>query len=246
MDDTVASFCNIDLLPVADAIVSSLSKSFSGYADLLAGSIVLNPNKDSYSTLKPIFAETYHNEFFAGDASQLYRNSEDYLSRSQTLNQNAAAMTAYFQTLAEDPRVPVTKVCYPPYSEGSKNLVPFMRQPTSDFPKVGYGCLFSVELETVDQTIIFYDNLDFHQGPHLGAHLTLAAPYNAIAYGKENPEYHASYGLKLNQIRFSAGLEDEAVLLERCKKAIAAVMNAGSQVIEGGDLASEMLAPKPE
>lgn len=34
VDDTVGSFCNLDVLPVADVVVSSLTKTFSGYADV--------------------------------------------------------------------------------------------------------------------------------------------------------------------------------------------------------------------
>ncbi|KAK9788985.1 putative Cystathionine gamma-synthase [Seiridium cardinale] len=241
VDDTIGSFCNLDVLSVADVVITSLTKSFSGYADLLAGSVVINPNQASYDILKPIFTKAYHNELFAGDADQLFKNSDDYLPRSQILNRNAAAMATYFQRLAEDPKVPVTKVCYPPYADGSENLLPFLRKPSADFSGIGYGCLFSVEFETEEQTIAFYDSLDFHQGPHLGAHLSLAMPYNAMIYGKENPEYHASYGLSPNQIRFSAGLEDDAVLVERCKNAIAAMKEVGTRPTEDGDLASKTL-----
>lgn len=236
------SFCNLDVLPVADVIISSLTKSFSGYADLMAGSIVLNPNKSSYSTLKSIFAKTYHNEFFAGDANQLFKNSDDYLPRSAILNRNAAAVTKYFQSLAEDPNVPVAKVWYPPYADGSQNLIPFMRKPTSDFTDIGHGCLFSVEFETLDQAMVFYDNLDFHQGPHLGAHLTLAMPYCAMLYWKDSREYHASYGLHAEQIRISVGLEEESDLLERCKRAMAALAEASSHE----DLTKDLLVQKFE
>ncbi|KAF3016194.1 hypothetical protein E8E14_010888 [Neopestalotiopsis sp. 37M] len=227
IDDTLSSFCNIDVLAAADIIMSSLTKSFSGYADLIAGSLALNPNMASYDTLKSTFAEAYHNEFFEADAKQLFKNSDDYLERSAILNRNAATLSAYFQGLAEDPETPVAKVCYPPYAPGSKNLLPFLRKPSPGFPKVGYGCLFSVEFRSEAEMIAFYDNLALHNGPHLGAHLTLAMPYNAMIYGKDNPEYHASYGMNPNQIRFSAGLEDEPYLLDVCKRAIACVKESG-------------------
>ncbi|KAK8056177.1 cystathionine gamma-synthase [Apiospora rasikravindrae] len=242
VDETVASFCNVDVLPVADAIISSLTKSFSGYADVMAGSVALNPNASSYKDLQPLFAKSFRNELFAADASHLFKNSDDYLPRSVILNRNAAAMAAYLQTQAEDPKVPLTKVFYPPYAPSTTNLEPFLRKSTSDFPEPGYGCLFSVEFETAEQTKVFYDNLAFHQGPHLGAHMTLAMPYNAMVLGRSDPEYHASYGLSPNQIRFSAGLEDEESLVAVCHNAITALLEAGVQVKEGGDLASEMIA----
>jgi cystathionine gamma-synthase len=236
----VSSFCNIDVLPAADIIITSLTKSFSGYADVMAGSVVLNPNMSSYSTLKSLFSKGFHNEFFALDADHLFKNSDDYLPRSQILNRNAETMAAYFQALAEDPKMPVSKVCYPPYSPGSKNLLPFLRKSTPEFPKIGYGGLLSVEFETTDELIVFYDNLDFHDGPHLGAHLTLTLPYNAMIYGKDKPEYHESYGMSPNQLRISVGLEDEAYLLDVCKKAIALVVKSGVQAKEGDELATEL------
>ena len=37
LDDTIGSFANVDVLGVADIIVTSLTKSFSGYADVMGG-----------------------------------------------------------------------------------------------------------------------------------------------------------------------------------------------------------------
>lgn len=40
VDDTIGSFANIDVLAAADIVVTSLTKSFSGYADVMAASAV--------------------------------------------------------------------------------------------------------------------------------------------------------------------------------------------------------------
>lgn len=37
VDETIASFCNVDLLPCADIIVSSLTKIFSGDSNVMGG-----------------------------------------------------------------------------------------------------------------------------------------------------------------------------------------------------------------
>lgn len=37
VDDTIGSFANVDLIQVADIIVTSLTKSFSGFADVMGG-----------------------------------------------------------------------------------------------------------------------------------------------------------------------------------------------------------------
>ncbi|KAH8676082.1 cystathionine gamma-synthase [Xylariales sp. PMI_506] len=225
VDDTVSSFCNIDVLPVADVVVCSLTKYFSGYANLLCGSVVLNPNFPSYDVLKPIYTEVFRNEFFALDADQLVQNSEDYLERLAVCNSTSTALTKYLQGLAEDPKSAVTKVLYPPYSQGSDYLEPFLCKPTPQFPNPGYGGLFSVEFDTPESTEVFYENLQTHKGPHFGAPLTLATPYNFILYSKEdqNAAYHSSYGLDNRQIRVAVGQESEAHLLEVFKSAIDAL-----------------------
>lgn len=40
VDDTIGSFANVDVLGVADVVVTSLTKSFSGFADVMAGRYV--------------------------------------------------------------------------------------------------------------------------------------------------------------------------------------------------------------
>ncbi|KAI0486494.1 cystathionine gamma-synthase [Xylaria cf. heliscus] len=224
VDDTLASFANIDLLSVADVLVTSLTKAFSGYADVMAGSVVLNPNiARAYPALKQAVSSRFHNEFFEADAACLLANSDDYLARCVVLNRNASALATYFHSLSLDAASPVTRVCYPPYSPGSQYLEKFLRKPTTEFPAPGYGCLFSVEFKTLEQTTAFYDAVNLFQGPHLGAHLTLTLPYNAVIFARENPEYHAAYGCLPQQIRFSVGLEDQELLLQRCADAISKI-----------------------
>ncbi|KAI0442288.1 cystathionine gamma-synthase [Xylaria telfairii] len=220
-DDTCASFANIDLLGVADVVVTSLTKTFSGYADVMAGSVVLNPNSTHvYPALKQAVSSRFYNEFFEGDAAHLLSNNENYLSRSVIHNRNASALASYFHSLALDDTSPVTRVYYPPYSPGSNHLQAFLRKPTADYPAPGYGCLLSVEFETVEQAAAFYDTVNIFQGPHLGAHLTICMAYIAVVFGRETPEIHAAYGLTPQQIRFSVGLEDQELLLRRCTEAL--------------------------
>ncbi|KAI0459296.1 cystathionine gamma-synthase [Xylaria acuta] len=220
-DDTCASFANIDLLGVADVVVTSLTKAFSGFADVMAGSVVLNPNSTRvYPALKQAVSSRFHNEFFEADAARLLSNNEGYLARCVIHNRNASALASYFRFLALDDASPVAQVYYPPYSPGSNHLQAFLRKPTAEYPAPGYGCLLSVEFETVEQAAAFYDAVNLFQGPHLGAHLTISMAYNAVVFGRENPEVHAAYGLKPQQIRFSVGLEDQEVLLHRCAEAL--------------------------
>ncbi|OCK82085.1 cystathionine gamma-synthase, converts cysteine into cystathionine, partial [Lepidopterella palustris CBS 459.81] len=220
IDDTIGSFCNVDVLGAADIVVTSLTKTFSGYADVLAASAVLNPSSKIYPRLKSMFQKFYSNDFYNGDAEALEQNSRDYLSRSTILNKNALRLVEYFQAQAADPESSVVRVYYPTIGWSAPNYKERMRPATEEFTP-GYGCLFCVEFDTVEAIAAFYDNLNVHLGPHLGAHLTLAIPYVKILYGKEL-DWAAKYDLRETQIRISTGLEDTELLLEDFKVAVRA------------------------
>ncbi|KAK0618031.1 pyridoxal phosphate-dependent transferase [Bombardia bombarda] len=203
VDDTVGSFCNIDVLPVADIIMTSVTKSFSGYANVMGGTLALNPNLPHYATLKATLTSLFHNEYFLGDAEQLLVNSNDYLARSAILNRNALALANFLHNFYVNTSSPVTKVLYPTLSASHDNYRAFMRPPTAEFPHPGYGCLLSIEFETKAYARAFYDNLQLIWG---------GDPSDAA--------YHAAYGVRGEQIRVSVGLEDEQDLIDTFREAM--------------------------
>lgn len=219
LDDTIGSFCNVDLFGVADVVVTSLTKSFSGYADVMGASAVINPSSSRYSELKQLFDSKYLDGYPNPDAVQLEQNSRTYLSRSKVLNNNALQLVAYLQTLVTDPKSSVSGVFYTTIGPSFENYKKTMRQPTAEFTP-GYGCLFTVEFKHVEQTIAFYDSLDVHHGPHLGAHLTLVLPYIRALYNNDR-EWVAGYNMRVTQLRIAVGLEDTDDLLRVFKAAIA-------------------------
>lgn len=238
VDETISSFCSVDLLDVADVIITSLTKSFSGYADVMGGSIVINPNSKHHASLLHLCQRNFINEYFTTDVETLEQNSRDYLQRSQILNANALAIATYLNSLIDDPSSPITKVSYPSLGPDSQHYNPFMRPSTPDFTP-GYGCLLSVELESVETAIAFYDNLHVHQGPHLGAHRTLALPYVRALHGKEM-EWVRECGMSERMVRVSAGLErvDELVGVFEGAMRAARVVKMGDGKKEGDGVVS--------
>ncbi|KAF1816803.1 cystathionine gamma-synthase, converts cysteine into cystathionine [Eremomyces bilateralis CBS 781.70] len=218
IDDTVGSFSNVDVLGLADIILTSLTKSFSGYADVMGGSATLNPSSTIYEELRPLFEKNYETEMFSADAEVLFQNSEDYLKRSTTLNRNAESLVNYLQSLTKRSSSSVSRVFYPTVSSTRANFDALKRPATEEF-EPGYGCLFSVELDTVEAVIAFYNNLHVHNGPHLGAHRTIALAYVKGLYLTELDRV-AKWGLKESQIRISVGLEDSEDLLRAFKYAV--------------------------
>lgn len=218
VDDTIGGFANVDLLGVADVVITSLTKSFSGYADVMGGSVVLNPSSTRYTELKAMFDRRYHNDYWGGDAVALERNSRDYLTRSHTLNSNAERLVRFLHSCTADSDSAVSRVFYPTVNADREQYDRFTRKRTADFTP-GYGCLFTIELDSTQAAIAFYDNLTVYKGPHLGAHLTLALPYCKALYASQL-DWAARYGLKESQIRISVGLEDIESLLDAFKIAV--------------------------
>lgn len=118
----------MDVLGAADIITTSLTKSFSGYADVMAASVVLSPMSPRYPELKALFEDNpYGNDFWNGDAEALEANSRNYLERSAKLNNNAEKVTEYLQAQALNTSSNVFKVWYTTVSPSIVNYKPFMR-----------------------------------------------------------------------------------------------------------------------
>lgn len=220
IDDTIGSWSNVDITDLADMTVTSLTKSFNGYADVIAGCAILNPASAKYAELKRLFDQQYVPELYLADVEALERNSRDYLSRSAKLNANALAIVDYLQSCAQDPDSAVRAVHHPSVNPSGAHYKGVMRAVTAEFTP-GYSCLFSVELDDLDTTEIFYDNLNVHKSVHLGAPFTLAFAYTMCTYQK-NLAWAAQNGLRPTQIRVSAGLEETEKLLQDFRVAVEA------------------------
>lgn len=94
VDETVGTFLNINVLPYSDIVVSSLTKIFSGDSNVMAGSAVVNPHGRHYPSLKKTFAREYEDNLWAEDAVFLERNSRDFISRIEKINNTTEAVTA--------------------------------------------------------------------------------------------------------------------------------------------------------
>jgi cystathionine gamma-synthase len=121
--------------------------------------------------------------------------------------------------IAESADRAVSAIYYPKGSPSMGNYTRQMRRATDAF-KPGYGCLFTVEFESVAVAARFYDHLDLHKGPSLGADVTLALPYVQMVLQREK-EWAAGHGLRETIVRFSVGLEDKRDLLRRISSALA-------------------------
>ena len=210
IDDTLAACVNLNTLPVADVVATSLTKYFSGGGNVLAGSLVLNRERPYYERLKSLLAEEYEDIFYGEDAIVLERNSRDVAERIPQINRNAARLCEF---LAERPGV--ADVFYPARTDRA-NYERHLR------PGGGFGGLFSVVLrDAVAKTERFYDALQIAKGPNLGTNFTLCCPFTLLAHYREL-DFVESCGISRYLVRVSVGLEDSDWQIERFAEALRA------------------------
>lgn len=226
VDDTVAGFANVDVFPHSDILLTSLTKSFSGLADVMGGSVVLNPLSPHYETLAPLFKSTFRNDFFAADAEVLLANSHGFLERTRTLNRNAEAMANFLHMAKGLPNSPVVDVQYPSLLPTKVNYDAVKRPATDELPDPGYGCLLTVNFESVETATAFYDRCGFYPSPHLGGHVTIVFAYNMMVFSKKPAECAEmrALGVKEEGVRISAGLEKEEDLIDTLRDALDAAI----------------------
>ncbi|PLN77977.1 PLP-dependent transferase [Aspergillus taichungensis] len=208
IDETVGSFLNINVLPYADIVVSSLTKIFSGDSNVMGGSAVLNPHGQYYQTLKDTFLAEYEDNFWAEDAVFLERNSRDFVSRIEKINHTTEEVTAMLKNST------VVKNIYYPKWNPSRPLYEAVRNPNG-----GYGGLFSITFHSAAAAVAFFDHLEVHKGPSLGTNFTLSCPYTLLAHYSEL-EWANSFGIDSNLVRVSVGLEDLPNLQSRIQAAL--------------------------
>ena len=208
IDDTLAACVNLDTLPLADVVATSLTKYLSGAGNVLAGSLVLNRERPYYERLKTLLAEEFEDIFYGEDAIVLEANSRDVTERIPRINHNAARLCEF---LAERPEV--ADVFYPARVDRA-NYERHLR------PGGGFGGLFSVVLrDEAAKTERFFDALQVAKGPNLGTSFTLCCPFTILAHYREL-DFAESCGISRHLIRVSVGLEASDWQIERFADAL--------------------------
>ncbi|GAB0131869.1 Folylpolyglutamate synthetase [Epichloe bromicola] len=210
VDETIGTFANINVLPAADIVVSSLTKIFSGDSNVMGGSAILNPKSKYYTILKGGMNEVYEDTYWAEDVVFMERNSRDFLHRVDRINANAEAICA---TLVK--HASVKQIFYPKYNSSREHYDEFK------LPDRGYGGLLSIVFENKTQAQTFYDSMEIAKGPSLGTNFTLCSPYVLLAHYQELA-WAAQFGVQEDLVRVSVGLEDTDLLERTFMKALKA------------------------
>ncbi|KAI0659897.1 PLP-dependent transferase [Cubamyces menziesii] len=226
VDETLGNFVNVEVLPYADIVVSSLSKVFSGDANVMGGSLVLNPKGPHYAELKSHMTTNYEDSYYDEDAIYMERNSRDFRRRIRIIDDNTLAVCTFLRSRSlADPSCPVVRpavkeVYYPKWSTPHNYEKCRVRGPDGQ-PTGGYGGLFSLTFTSTDASKAFFDTLPCMKGPSLGTNFTLACPYTILAHYTEL-DWAASWGVEEGLVRVSVGMEDRDTLLKGFEKALLA------------------------
>jgi cystathionine gamma-synthase len=208
VDDTLGTFVNLQLLPHADILCTSLTKYFSGNGDVMGGSVVLNDRSPFAAGLKAVFANLYEDNLWGEDAVCLAENSRTFVPRMKRINATAEAVCDY---LHRHPKV--ERVFYPKYTEAD-NYKKLMKE------GAGYGGLFSLLVQQPEKNASrIFDLLEISKGPSLGTSYSLCCPYTVLAHYHELAQVEA-IGVSRHLIRVAVGLEDAEDLIRRFGKAL--------------------------
>jgi cystathionine gamma-synthase len=208
VDDTLGTSINVQLMPTADVVCTSLTKYFSGNGDVMGGSVVLNNESPFVDHFKAVFERLYEDCLWGDDAVCLAENSRSFVPRMKRMNETAEAVC---EVLTNHPKV--ERIYYPKVTAAG-----CYRQLMKD--GAGYGAMFSMLVKDPERNAArVFDQLEISKGPSLGTSYSLCCPYTILAHYHEL-ERVEGYGVSPYLIRVAIGLEDADDLIDRFERAL--------------------------
>lgn len=204
VDDTIGTPFNVDVLPYADFVATSLTKAVSGEGDVMAGALTVNPRGIFPDTPPRGAGGTY-----VRDLEVLERNARDFAERMGTANDNALHLARW---LAGHPAV--ERVWYP-------GLEPSPAYERLRKPGGGYGAVLSfLPREAARSTPRIFESLPLSRGISLGTSYSLVCPYVQLAHYHELA-WAGECGIDPHLLRVAVGTEPLEDLLKGFATALA-------------------------
>ncbi|KAK1773607.1 pyridoxal phosphate-dependent transferase, partial [Copromyces sp. CBS 386.78] len=225
VDDTVGGTgANVNVLGKCDAVVSSLTKMFSGGErngkrdSGYAAALLEGDGEEQEIEIRNEGKEETERSWFPSDITTMNHNSRNFIHRVRQASSNANWLVQHLLR----PHASVQEVYYPKGSSTESIYEQFRVKPTSTFTgEGGYGFLVSIKFQTPAKASAFYDALHVAKGPSLGTNFTLCCAYTLLAHYREL-EWAAEFGVVEDLVRISVGLEEREWLGERVGRALEA------------------------
>jgi cystathionine gamma-synthase len=209
LDDTISTSVNVDVASVADVVTTSLTKSFSGAGDVLAGSVLLNRDSPHYERMREFLRRDAPVGLCSEDAAVLAENSRDYEQRVLRSNVTGSEVADFLSRHAAIERVWYPSLTTPEHYSGIARS------------NGGWGGLLSFSLRGGEAAAArCYDRMRICKGPSLGTNFSLACPYTLLAHYDELA-WAQAIGVPRDLIRFSVGQEKADDLIERLADSLA-------------------------
>lgn len=206
VDDTIGTFFNVDVLPFADLVATSLTKAVSGEGDVMAGALTINPHGIFADTVLPPVGDG----IYVRELQVLEINSRTFPQRMVAANANALTLARWLHT-----HPAVERVWYP-------GLDPSPVYEQLRKPGGGYGAVFSfLPKNAAVSTPRVYESLEFNRGISLGTTYTLVSPYVQLAHYHELA-WAKACGIDPLLLRVAVGTEPPEELLARFARALEA------------------------
>ncbi|MFU8849130.1 MAG: PLP-dependent transferase [Opitutales bacterium] len=208
VDPTIASVYNVDVLPYADLLVTSLTKYAAIEGDVMLGAVALNPESDFYPDLV-LRSSAFYVPAYGRDLARLAHEMKAAPQTIERMNANAARLCAF---LKEHPGV---KKIY------CASCAEHIREITKQDRPV--GVVITIELSGDMEK--FYDAFIGMKGPSFGARFTLICPFMYLAHydlvtTEAGRTHLASAGINPELIRISVGEEDYDAIQARVEDAL--------------------------
>ncbi|MEK6230621.1 MAG: PLP-dependent transferase [Luteolibacter sp.] len=209
LDDSATGPLNVDVLPFADILTSSLTKWVSGAGDVMAGAASISADSPLAEALtESISADAAEcAPLYIADAEVLLSNLKGYAKRNTTTNSNALALVDFLKNH------PAVKNVWHPSVTHTEQYESVMRK------NGGHGGLISIALTNPKKAPKVYDSLKLSKGPSFGTPFTLVCPYTLLAHYQELA-WTEDCGVPKNLIRISVGLEPAETIIAAFQQAL--------------------------
>jgi cystathionine gamma-synthase len=211
LDPAVSSPFNVDLLPHADLVATSLTKYTAHEGDVIAGAVVVNGSRPDAAELRAQVAahlEPLHGRDLARLAAQIGATAEV----TARINANTLQVATFLES-----HPAIDQVWWALQPATRANYLKIARTPTSP------GCMISFTLK--GPLAKFYDAVRLPKGPSFGMTTTLISPfiylahYDLVTSATGRAELTA-HGLSPDLLRLSVGTEPAEEIITALREAL--------------------------
>lgn len=216
IDPTIASVYNIDVLPYADLLTTSLTKYAAHEGDVMIGALALNPDSPHYGDLV-LRTSSFYQPPYPRDLARLAEQMGDAPEAVAGMGANARRLADYLKA-----HPAVKKVHYAGHSDHFSEVA---KNSGSG------GAMITIELNGGIEA--FYDALEVMKGPSFGTRFTLVCPFMYLAHydlvtTEKGRGFLSSIGIDPDLIRISVGAESVEEIKQVMDRALSRIQNTNT------------------